>query len=96
MRKILIFVSLLFVMSCDDGDVLFEDFNFDNIAVQACLPETDTGNRDYTFYKIESATNETLSIQLNTNEEIFEEGPYGSFNLSSNRFEYRKFNSSVT
>lgn len=84
------------IISCDDGDVLFEDFDFDNIAVQACLPEIDTGNRDYTFYKIESTTNETLSIQLSTDQEIFEEGFYDNFNVTSNPFEYRKFNGSVT
>lgn len=84
------------IISCDDGDVLFEDFDFDNIAIQACLPETDTLTRDYTFYKIKSTTNETLSIQLSTDQEILDVGFYTGFNISSNPFEYRKFNGSVT
>ncbi len=96
MKRFLIFASFLFIINCDDGDALFEDFDFDNITVQACLPENDAGTRNYTFYKIETVNNETLSIQVSSSEDLLEEGIYDNFSVTSNPFEYRKFNGTVS
>jgi hypothetical protein len=94
MKKILCFLVVLTFASCDDGDILIENFTFDGINIAACLPAAAQGTRTYVFYKVDNTNFESLSLQLTTNTEIFnEDGSFGPFPIgNTNRVEYRKYN----
>jgi len=67
MRKIFGFILFLFVLnSCDDGDIIVNTFDFDDTDLDHCGgPET------YVFYKINKDVNESISLRINTTEDIF-------------------------
>jgi hypothetical protein len=94
MKKILCFFVIMAFTGCDDGDILIENFTFDGINISACLPAETEGTRTYVFYKVDNTNFESLSLQLTTNTEIFnEDGFLGPFPVDNmNRVEYRKYN----
>ena len=93
MKKLLCLFLVFTFLSCDDGDIIVEDFAFQDIDVEACLPDATSGNRTYLFYKVDPINFESLSIQLTTSDDIlFEDGNYGPFDLAAtSSVEYRKF-----
>ncbi len=95
MRRIFLLLLLVACCSCDDGDIIVDNLSFNNVAVQACIPETTAGSRNYLFYKADQSSFESISLQFTTAENILEEdGTYGPFEITNNnQVEYRKFNS---
>ena len=62
--------------SCDDGDIVVTSFNFDEETVQLCT--TSQGNAansstNYTFFKINDDTQETLAFTITTQDPILTE-----------------------
>jgi len=91
-RFFLIALSL-FLISCDDGDIIVTDFSFDEISLELC--ET-TDSNGYIYFKINNTTLEAIS--LNFTESSFSEATEGAFDLtlsSTNKVVYRKFNTEI-
>lgn len=65
--KKLFYITFLCIglFSCDDGEIIVTNFDFDDINLQYC---GDVG--DYVFFKIKSQTFESLALQLRTNDSI--------------------------
>ena len=104
MKKILFFLSLIALSSCDDGDIIVSSFDFSEQDVEYCstVDNTESETVNYIFYKINSETNEAIAFRISTDEpiltELSNETPY-TFNLgsSSNSFvSYRIFNNAIT
>jgi len=89
MKKILVLLLLLpFLQSCDDGDVILTNFNFENATLQSC---GDVGN--YVFYKVNPKVFESLSLKLGTTDTIYskEETKTYQLNGSTNYVNYRMY-----
>ncbi|WP_372754582.1 hypothetical protein [Mariniflexile sp.] len=94
MRKLFFVISsfaLLSLYTCDDGDIINVEFEFDN-TFQAC------GTNGLVFYKTKEDPSESLSIIISSLEiadllEVGEDNIYeGEFTLSStNTFNYRTY-----
>ena len=104
MKKILFFLSLIALSSCDDGDIIVSSFDFSEQDVEYCstVDNTESETVNYIFYKINPETNEAIAFRISTDEpiltELSNETPY-TFNLgsSSNSFvSYRIFNNAIT
>jgi hypothetical protein len=94
MRKLvlLILIPLLF-QSCNDGDIIVTNFDFEDAQLQQC---GDTSN--VVFFKINPQVNESISLLIPTSQELFKETGTQTFNLSSTGsiVNYRGFDDSVT
>lgn len=91
MKKLVALIILAAIVSCDDGDLIVEDLNFENATVQACDIPVDEDISEYLFYIINDTDFETISLDLNTTDNILtEERIYGPYSLGSNNLEYRK------
>ena len=96
MRNIFVTLFALFLMmSCNDGDIITVNIDFDDIALELC--ENDISN--YILYKTKSDPAESLSLifpRTTANDLIFnpEVSPYEiSFDLGvTNVFNYRTYN----
>jgi hypothetical protein len=95
MKKIIPFLAALLLVSCDDGDIISSELDFNDLALNACNIVTDGTNATYVFYKTDTENSESLVLTLTTADNILEAGnTYGPYALSaSNVFEYRIFNS---
>ncbi len=97
MKKLIYVLAILAIAGCDDGDIIVDNFDFEGIDIQACLPDAVEGNRTYVFYKLDNRSFESLSIKLTTPTEIFNtdtDGTSPSVNLTAtNKVEYRKYSS---
>ncbi|PHS64111.1 MAG: hypothetical protein COB12_08210 [Flavobacterium sp.] len=95
MRKLFfipIFLALFF--SCNDGDIIITDFNFEPENLGNC-----GGPGAYVFFNINnSSTAESISLSLETNELLFLESGIQEFvlNGTSNTVNYRKYGADVT
>jgi len=66
MKKFIYIILLcLGLQSCDDGEVIFTTFDFDEINLQYC---GDVG--DFVFFKIKTQSFEALALQLRTQDSI--------------------------
>ncbi|MEZ4797321.1 MAG: hypothetical protein R2785_09135 [Flavobacteriaceae bacterium] len=97
MRKLLVLLSIcVFFNSCDDGDVITVELDFDKM-LSVC---GDTNSDNYVVYDIKSDPNESLSLLFPgnaTTDLIFRPTttPYayeGTINNTSVRFNYRTYN----
>ncbi|NND89099.1 MAG: hypothetical protein HKM28_07635, partial [Flavobacteriaceae bacterium] len=59
-------LSLLFLCSCDDGDVIVTTFDFEEATLQTC-----GGTGSYVFFKINPESAESLSLSISTNDTLF-------------------------
>jgi hypothetical protein len=67
MKKIfLILFSIVLFGACDDGDIILTTFDFEDESLQLC-----TGSEGYVFFKINSTTAESISLQLGTSNNLF-------------------------
>lgn len=94
MKKILFILVAIIVAGCDDGDIIFEDLSFTNVAVAACEPVEGATSNSYVFYKLDRTNNESISLELTVpNDLINTNAIYGPYTLNAtNKIEYRKFN----
>lgn len=97
MKKLLYLIFPIVLIGCDDGDIITNDFDFEDSSVEACDPTLVTGSvNNYVFYKNENTNFESLVLQFRTANDILNvDGTYGPYTITSsnsNTFEYRKFN----
>lgn len=88
MKKLTLLLAIILIAtSCDDGDIIVTEFDFDDTALSC-------SEFEYVFYNIND-TNETLTIQFETTEPIFtpRETTY-EFPLNG-EYSYRRFNDAV-
>src|SRR5690554_1270255 len=88
MRKLLIlFLIFPLLLSCNDGDVIVENFNFDHANLQTC---GDVGS--YVFFKENTESFESLSLHLGVSDSIYNEPALKTYNLnnSSTYVHYRR------
>lgn len=92
MRILLLLIFVAFTLqSCDDGDVLVNNFNFEDSTLERC------DNFDFVFFLIQSESNESLALSFETNADILTELGQIEVTLSGNdQVIYRRFNSTVT
>lgn len=64
-------VLALVATSCDDGDIIVTQIDFDEIVLERC--EDFGGESEFIFFKTNSETNEGLALQFETTEPIFTE-----------------------
>ncbi|MGB3342791.1 MAG: hypothetical protein WBA61_02660 [Aequorivita sp.] len=89
MKKILALLLFLpFLQSCDDGDVIVTNFNFEDATLQSC---GDVGN--YVFYKVNPKVFESLSLKLGTTDSIYNKEEIKTYQLngSTNFVNYRMY-----
>lgn len=94
MRKLYALILLTtLLISCNDGDVLVTSFNFEDTTLQFC-----EGVSSLVFFKINDASNESLSLQLQVEEGDFEQSNTLQFplNETTNFINYRTFDNPPT
>ena len=95
MRKlffIVIFFNLLY--SCNDGDIIVTDFNFETSNLNNC-----GGPGAYIFYNINNSLSaESISLILETSDILFFESGTVEYVLNGNTYvvDYRKYNGDIT
>ncbi len=90
MKNLRAFVLLaILVSSCDDGDVLVTSFNFEDASLQFC-----EGASSLVFFKINTESNESLSLQINAEDAVFAETDSLQFALDGTTtfLNYRTYN----
>ncbi|MGB3592521.1 MAG: hypothetical protein WBA16_12615 [Nonlabens sp.] len=96
MKKYFAFLILLGLVACDDGDIIVENFDFEDEQVRACLP--DSGSTDYVFYKLNNATFESIVLGFDTSAAfLIDELTVDPIAIdgTTNFFQYRRFNSAI-
>lgn len=88
MKRIFILVGFfIFLISCNDGEVIVKNFNFDSVPLKTC---GEIGN--YVFYKENTESLESLSLQLRVEDSIYNEPGLKVYPLSTNTFvNYRRY-----
>lgn len=93
MKKIcfLLFASLL--VACDDGDIITEEFDFEDTAVSSREPLDPEDSRRVVFYKNKRDTREALILSFDINDDFLTNDGSGRIELGeTNILEYRRFN----
>lgn len=94
MKKILwLFMFACILLSCNDGDIIVTNFDFEDATLQDCTTVTQT-----VFFKINPNVNESISLVLTTSDVLFTATGTETFELSegTNYVSYRLFNDVVT
>lgn len=84
----LLFFLVIFLQSCDDGDIIVTTFNFDEADLKSCGT---LGN--YVFYKVNPIAQESLSLKLGETDSIYRLAGTKNYNLNgtSNFANYRTY-----
>lgn len=87
---VLSLVILTGFSSCDDGEIVVKDFDFDNVALKTC-----NSAAIHVFYKSNDISFESLSLRLEPGFDLYGEAKTHQFTLngSSNFVNYRRFDS---
>ncbi len=98
MKKLLSFIFPVFLLaSCDDGDIIITNFEFDDITLQVCQGAKEN---EFVFFKINTSIDEAISYNFIS--ETFSETTVTStpilVDLANNNSTvvYRKFNTGIT
>jgi hypothetical protein len=93
MKNLLVLLLSLLLLSCNDGDIIVTAFDFENVNLQTCK-----GAESYVFFKINSASAESISLRLSTSEELFLESSTLQIvlNGTSNVVNYRNYDGEIT
>lgn len=94
-NSVLLLSLLLFIASCDDGDIVVTDFDFDDETLLSC---GDIFEPSFVFFKINQESNESIALQFTTNEPIFtvpQDTPYEITLSGNDQLSYRRFNETV-
>jgi len=86
-------LAIAFLSACDDGDVIVTSFDFEEATLQAC-----GGPGDYVFFKINSESAESLSLNITTSDTLFLIEGIREFPLTetTHTVNYRRFDGDVT
>tara|TARA_R110000772_G_scaffold134656_4_gene243268 strand:- start:49 stop:909 length:861 start_codon:yes stop_codon:yes gene_type:complete len=93
MKKIFgLIVVFVLGISCNDGDIIVTSFDFDDQDLEAC-----GGPGAYVFFKINTSTQESISLILNTTDVLFMESGIVEYTLDESNFvNYRKFDEGIS
>ena len=93
MKKVYLIIILFTLnISCNDGDIIVTSFDFEDQTLQTC---GDSG--DYVFFKINTASLESISLKLSTTDILYMESAVVEYALSETNFvNYRKYEESIT
>ncbi len=97
MKKLLVFLFSILLLSCDDGDILITSFEFNDVDLQLCKGAKEN---EYVFFKINQTINEAISYNFisetfsETN--VTSEPIFIDLDNETNNLIYRQFNSSIT
>lgn len=84
-------VFFFFCLSCNDGEIIVKNFNFENTSLQYC---GQIGN--YIFYKENSESFESLSFRLATQDSIFNDAGTRIYPLNDSNFvNYRRYDGPI-
>ncbi|WP_459212954.1 hypothetical protein [Aquimarina rhabdastrellae] len=99
-RFLFIFSLLIGLYSCDDGDIIVTEFDFDDIDLERC---NGAGVDEHVFYKINTSLNEAIALNFTS---PFSETPVLTLNEvititlslseTTNQLLYRKFTDAVS
>lgn len=94
-QRFYFFFCLLFLVACDDGDIITVDLDFDKI-----LKRCDNFENSYLIYDTKDSPSESLSLIIEknpTNELLFTEAITSELpiNASTTRFIYRTYNRAI-
>ncbi len=98
MKNLFLFLlSVVFLSSCDDGDIIITSFEFDDVNLEVCDGADDM---EFVFFKINTTNNEAISLNFigDFNENKVTDMPI-TINLAedpSSSFIYRQFNVAIT
>lgn len=83
----------LFLISCDDGDIIVTSFDFEDASLENCQ-----GDDIYVFFKINTLAAESISLAINTSQTLFLASGTTTYQISNstNRVNYRKYSESIT
>ncbi len=92
MRSILYLICLVLILqSCDDGDVVINNFDFEDSTLEWCE------DFQFVFFKIKTETNESLALEFSTSEDILTQSGQVEVILNGDdQVIYRRFNGEVT
>ncbi len=95
MKKIYFLFCASLFLACDDGDIITEEFDFEDTSVSICPPALSLDVLDQVIlYKNKIDTREALILSFTEGDEILsEEGVFTLPISGSNILEYRRFNS---
>ena len=94
MKKLFLLLTIsIFLSSCNDGDVIVTTFDFDDESLNNC---GEAGG--YVLFKINTTTNESISLSLDTNNNIFDATEEQMFELNGegNIVNYRKYSGALS
>ena len=94
MKKIyfLLFASLL--VACDDGDIITQEFDFEDTAISICNELSPDAQDQVFLYKNKTDTREALILSFTEIDEILSGEESGTISISdANILEYRRFSS---
>lgn len=94
MRKFFaILITFTFLQSCDDGDIIATNFDFDNVSLKTC---GNIGN--YVFYKENTQSFESLSLRLGVAENLYATAETKTYALdaTTNFVNYRRYDGALS
>lgn len=90
MKYVLAFFSCLTLLSCDDGDIVVTDLDFEDQTLERCE------DFDFLFFKINPSSNETIALSFETTSQILTNPETVSIQLEGdNTLVYRRFDDEV-
>jgi len=93
MRKLFaILITFTSLQSCNDGDIIATNFNFDDVALKTC-----GGVGNYVFYKENTQSFESISLRLGVTDNIYATAETRTYplNASSNFVNYRRYDGAL-
>lgn len=86
-----IMLVVLLLASCDDGDIVVNNFDFEDATLEWC------DDFEFVFFKIKEDSNESIALEFSTTEDILTESGQVEIVLSGDdQVVYRRFNNEVT
>lgn len=85
---VLLFITSVFLQSCDDGDIIVTSFNFDDTELKTC-----GGIGNYVFYKSNPDAQESLSLKLPVTDSLYKTEGVKEYPLNGTTFfmNYRNY-----
>ncbi|ARN77324.1 hypothetical protein BST97_04630 [Nonlabens spongiae] len=93
MRKICFLLLASLLVACDDGDIITEEFDFENTAINIREPLDPENSGRVIFFKNKTDTREALILSFDINDDFLTDDGSGAIELrGTNILEYRRFN----
>lgn len=92
-KRILYLILPILFIACNDGDIIVTSFDFDEAILSEC-----GGPGGYVFFKINNSSAESISLNLETSEELFLSTGTQFFDLNNSAYivHYRKYSDAIS